>query len=1013
MRKSTFLTGGEMNYRKTIIIILILLLSISIISSSFAANPKKINIPQKIGILKAEKLPFYDLKLEKRSALEKIAIGAEVKEKFKEINIKTKGKVGVIIHFKEADHVIDWKNKINSLSFKERKELNKNIKNYIKDGISKTKHEFNSFNGISATITEEEFNALAELEIIENIEYDRPMYISLQDSTEIINASKTWSMQLDGINLTGEGQSVCVIDTGVDYTHPDLGGCDFKNVETNGNTLAQIVESAHNYTDNSTIIWKINYTGFNNIAVHFSYLSVESGWDYIYILDGNNNTIKNYTGHYEDLWSPHVSGDTIYVKLVSDSYVNDTGFYIDTIINGTTNTTYNNWSSCNKVIDGYNFINLNNDPYDDQGHGTHCAGIVAANGNITGVAPDANIIAIKALDRHGSGWTSDIVAGIEYCTDNAEGYNISTISMSLGGGFYNNYCDASSSSFANAINSATNKNISVIIASGNEGSSSNIAAPACIENAIPVGATEKNDNFASYSNRNWMVQLSAPGSNINSTKSGGGHYLNSGTSMATPHVAGAFAIMNQYFKIKEISKTPQELEDIFNRSGERIDDTGNSNLNYTRIDLYEALHVFDFIEPRITILTPEVDNIVEEDYVHINISADETVYNTTLHITNSNISYPMSSSGTNWYYNLSGSGWYYLLITAEDASNNTGQSLTRHIFLNNTQPNITSISPAETMINISEPMNQTFSINISDDGPNTTIKWYKNGSLISSGTSSWTFEGGYFTQGSYNISVILNDSVLFDEHSWTLNIADTPMPLYWTHQFKNIVMQEDTSILYDINATNDNNLTINYFVNETVQIDNTTGMINYTPVKDWFGSFTINISATDSIYNISETIMVNVTPVNDAPIINFINLTLDMPEDTSTLVNLSNYVNDVDNITTTWNCSSNETDVNTSLIIDALNITAKNNFNGHTNITCIASDQELNDSDSFIINITAVNDAPIIDFSTIDMMEIPEDTTDTINLSTYITDIDNDYSDLNIFCTSNETDVNTSLERKI
>jgi hypothetical protein len=170
--------------------------------------------------------------------------------------------------------------------------------------------------------------------------------------------------------------------------------------------------------------------------------------------------------------------------------------------------------------------------------------------------------------------------------------------MSLGGGLYSNYCDSSLPLYSSAINSATAKNISVIVAAGNglnnvgPGNSTAIAAPACIQNAIPVSSVTKSDSIdTSYADRNWMVRLFAYGTNINSTYlSSSGYARLSGTSMATPHVAGAFAIVNQYLKLTGRTRTPQEIESIFVTTGKIIVDPSNLSQNFSRIDLYGAIH---------------------------------------------------------------------------------------------------------------------------------------------------------------------------------------------------------------------------------------------------------------------------------------------------------------------------------------------------------------------------------------------------------------------------------------
>src|SRR3989344_3780093 len=148
-----------------------------------------------------------------------------------------------------------------------------------------------------ADIEPQAIKSLEKEDKIPKISYDYPVHAFLQTSPGIINATRVWPLLSNNVNITGTGQSICIIDTGINYSHSSLGGC-----------------------------------------------------------YGNNNA-----------------------------------------------------SSVCKVKGGYNFVSNSNDPLDDHGHGTFTAGISAAQGNITGVAPGASLLALKALDNAGSGFTSDII----------------------------------------------------------------------------------------------------------------------------------------------------------------------------------------------------------------------------------------------------------------------------------------------------------------------------------------------------------------------------------------------------------------------------------------------------------------------------------------------------------------------------------------------------------------------------------------------------------------------------
>ncbi|HEX2283107.1 MAG TPA: S8 family peptidase [Thermomicrobiales bacterium] len=180
---------------------------------------------------------------------------------------------------------------------------------------------------------------------------------------------------------------------------------------------------------------------------------------------------------------------------------------------------------------------------DAHGHGTHASGTIAAIGNngvgVTGVAPNARVLMCKALSDDGSGWTSDIAACVTSMVAQRHALGIRVISMSLGG--------PASSTLHSAVSQAASVGILVVAAAGNDGNST-LSYPAGYESVVSVAATDRNDGRASFSNANSKVEVSAPGVGIVSTVPrsvvAGGYAVWSGTSMATPHVAGAAALLS-------------------------------------------------------------------------------------------------------------------------------------------------------------------------------------------------------------------------------------------------------------------------------------------------------------------------------------------------------------------------------------------------------------------------------------------------------------------------------------
>jgi len=188
----------------------------------------------------------------------------------------------------------------------------------------------------------------------------------------------------------------------------------------------------------------------------------------------------------------------------------------------------------NYISGGYDWVNDDSDPMDDNNHGTHCAGIAAAvmnnNKGIAGVA-QVSIMAEKVLDSGGSGSSSDVADGILHAADN--GADI--ISMSLGS-------SDSSSVIEDACNYAYNsKDVILVAAAGNDGSPS-ISYPARYDTVIAVGAIDTTDERCDFSNYGDDLELVAPGYRIVSTIPGDNYDFYSGTSMACPHVAGVASL---------------------------------------------------------------------------------------------------------------------------------------------------------------------------------------------------------------------------------------------------------------------------------------------------------------------------------------------------------------------------------------------------------------------------------------------------------------------------------------
>ena len=223
----------------------------------------------------------------------------------------------------------------------------------------------------------------------------------------------------------------------------------------------------------------------------------------------------------------------------------------------------------NRIVGFKDFINNKDIPYDDNGHGTQVAGIIAGNGyssrgKYVGVAPKSNILAIKALDENGGGSSSKIIEAISYIIDTKDKYNTKIINLSIGTPA-NNTCDKDP--LCRAVEKAVEAGLIVVVAAGNSGPErGTILSPGTSRNAITVGAVDdkrtidpSDDTIAPFSSRGPTLEgltkpdLLAPGVSINSlsnTKLDGYSALSS-TSMATPLVSGAVALLlNKYNDLK-------------------------------------------------------------------------------------------------------------------------------------------------------------------------------------------------------------------------------------------------------------------------------------------------------------------------------------------------------------------------------------------------------------------------------------------------------------------------------
>nr|WP_079083011.1 proprotein convertase P-domain-containing protein [Streptomyces antibioticus] len=243
-------------------------------------------------------------------------------------------------------------------------------------------------------------------------------------------------------------------------------------------------------------------------------------------------------------------------------------------------------------------------------HGTHVAGIAAGDGTglsgapATGVAPDAGIVAMQVFSKFDStkycgattpcirSFTSAQIAALEKVLALKQaGTPIIAANLSLGSASYSTACTKDAR--AAAIDKLYAAGVATVVAAGNNGSATAVTAPACVPNAISVGATTDDDQIASFSNHGPLLDVLAPGNAIISSVPGGGYDSMSGTSMATPHVAGALAVLRQAYPTEGLAS----LISLLATTGKPV--TDEAGVTVPRIDVAKAVAA---VEPK-----PEAD----------------------------------------------------------------------------------------------------------------------------------------------------------------------------------------------------------------------------------------------------------------------------------------------------------------------------------------------------------------------------------------------------------------------
>lgn len=378
---------------------------------------------------------------------------------------------------------------------------------------------------------------------------------------------------------------------------------------------------------------------------------------------------------------------------------------------------------------GYDWVNNDFNPMDDNSHGTHCAGIAAAAlNNAVGVAGVAQVKlwAEKVLDSSGSGYWDKIASGIIHATD----MGVNVISMSLGGYGYSSLMDG-------ACSYAWSHGVIIVAAAGNDYTNIDIYPfyPACYSTVIAVSATNSADNFdSSYSNYGNKIEVSAPGTSVYSTVPGNSYGYKTGTSMACPHVAGLAALIWSY----KPGMTNSQVRDALHTA---VDDKGTPGKDmyygYGRINCAKIISSPEKYQYRFT-LSGYSDRV----WVNVTSKPGGTLINGKVNLTYPDAGYPAPvlgwASGDNFYMTFdyrTTPGYFELGFLVGKISTRTGS-------LYRTMDGATWVGPTSVTLN-------PFAETSEDSGPNTAdaepqaIQYVEGFNPLQT-VASLSYQGGWY-----------------------------------------------------------------------------------------------------------------------------------------------------------------------------------------------------------------------------------------------------------------------------
>jgi len=436
-------------------------------------------------------------------------------------------------------------------------------------------------------------------------------------------------------------------------------------------------------------------------------------------------------------------------------------------------------------VPGYDFVDDDSHPNDDNGHGTHISGTIAQTTNngigVAGVAFNCLIMPVKVLDTNGSGTYADVAEGIRFAVDN--GAHI--INMSLGGPYY-------SVTLRDAVAYAYSKGVTIVCAAGNDGSSNAVSYPAAYDDyCIAVGATRYDETVTYYSNGGSSLDLVAPGGDLNVDQNGDGYvdgilqqtfgsktndwgyWFYEGTSCAAPHVSGVAALL-----IAEgVATTPDEVREFLQSSAKDKGPSGwDPDYGWGILDAAAALAYTPGpvnSNPSVNITSPLEGTIVTDQItIEATASDDVGVLRVDFYIDGTYLGTDDSSPySISWNSNTVADGTHYIGVTAIDTAEQTGVG-TVSVLVDNVNELPVADAGQDQTVTVGQTVNFDGSGSYDSDGNIISYNWDFGDDSSAAGVN---VTHAYSSVGTYTVTLAVTDNGgMTDTHTAIVTVTEEP-----------------------------------------------------------------------------------------------------------------------------------------------------------------------------------------------------------------------------------------------